>query len=127
MSSIEIPSNTPATFANASVGFFSTSKQILLQLDNLKHITLEVITAVTMKNVVWDVAPCKSCVNLLQSPAHAGSSLADFSTLKIEAIYSPETSVHTKSTRLHINLKYFSITFFQNPSNSSTFRHLIVR
>jgi hypothetical protein len=77
-----------------------------------------------MKNVVfWDVAPCKSCVNRrfggtyrlnlqgrkirerggsLQPPVHAGSSLADFSILKIEAIRSPETSVHTRSTRRHI-------------------------
>jgi hypothetical protein len=38
----------------------------------------------------------------LQSPAHAGSSLADFSTLKMEAIRSFETSVHTRSTRRHI-------------------------
>jgi hypothetical protein len=34
--------------------------------------------------------------------AHAGSSLADFSTLKMEAIYSSETSVQTRSTRRHI-------------------------
>jgi hypothetical protein len=38
----------------------------------------------------------------LQPPAHADSSLADFSTLKIEAVLSSETSVHTRSTRLHI-------------------------
>jgi hypothetical protein len=38
----------------------------------------------------------------LQPPAHAGSSLADFSTLKMEAIRSSETSVHTRSTRRHI-------------------------
>jgi hypothetical protein len=81
-----------------------------------------------MKNVVvWDVAPCRSCVNrrfggtyrlhlqgrkirergtsvnrCLQPPAHAGSSLADFSTLKMEAIHSSETSVHTRSARRHI-------------------------
>jgi hypothetical protein len=35
------------------------------------------------------------------SPAHAGSPLADFSTLKMEAIRSSETS-HTRSTRRHI-------------------------
>jgi hypothetical protein len=35
----------------------------------------------------------------LQPPAHAGSSLADFSTPKMEAIRSSETSVHTRSTR----------------------------
>jgi hypothetical protein len=39
----------------------------------------------------------------MQPPAHAGSSLADFSTLKMEAILSSETSVHTRSrTRHHI-------------------------
>jgi hypothetical protein len=80
-----------------------------------------------MKNAVfWDVVPCRSCVNRrfggtyrhhfqgikirvrrisvsrLQPPAHAGSSHADFSTLKIEAISSSETSVHTRPTRRHI-------------------------
>jgi hypothetical protein len=35
-------------------------------------------------------------------PAQAGSSLADFSTLKIEAILSSETSVHTRTTRRRI-------------------------
>jgi hypothetical protein len=39
---------------------------------------------------------------LLQLPAHAGSSLADFYTLKMETIRSSETSVHTRSTRRHI-------------------------
>jgi hypothetical protein len=38
----------------------------------------------------------------LQPPAHAGTSLADFSTLKMEAIRSSETSVYTISTRCHI-------------------------
>jgi hypothetical protein len=38
----------------------------------------------------------------MQTPAQAGSSLADFSTLKMEAIRSSETSVHTRSTRRHI-------------------------
>jgi hypothetical protein len=38
----------------------------------------------------------------LQPPAHDGSSLAEFSTLKMEAIRSSETSVHTKSTRRRI-------------------------
>jgi hypothetical protein len=38
-----------------------------------------------MKNIVfWDVAP----------PVHAVSSLAEFSTLKMEAIHSFETSIH---------------------------------
>jgi hypothetical protein len=38
----------------------------------------------------------------LQQPAHAGSSLADFSTLKMEAMRFSGTSVHTRSTRRHI-------------------------
>jgi hypothetical protein len=71
------------------------------------------------ETVFWDVVPCRSCVNRsfggnyhlhlhdikirrLQPPAHAGSSLADFSTLKMEAICSSETSVYTRFTRLHI-------------------------
>jgi hypothetical protein len=76
------------------------------------------------KNAVfWDVVPCRSCVNRrfegmyilhlegrkirergssLQPPAHACSSLADFSNLKMEAIGSSESSVHTRSTRCHI-------------------------
>jgi hypothetical protein len=38
----------------------------------------------------------------LQPPAHAGSSLADFCILKMEAIRSSETSVHTRYTWRHI-------------------------
>jgi hypothetical protein len=38
----------------------------------------------------------------LQTPAHAGYSLSDFFTLKIEAIRSSETLVHTRSTWRHI-------------------------
>jgi hypothetical protein len=38
----------------------------------------------------------------LKPPAHAGSPLSDFSTLKMEAILSSETSVNTRSTQLHI-------------------------
>jgi hypothetical protein len=38
----------------------------------------------------------------LQPPAHACSSLAEFSTLKMEAIRSSEISVYTRSTRRHI-------------------------
>jgi hypothetical protein len=83
-----------------------------------------------MKNAVfWDVAPCRSCVNrrfggmyrlhlqgkkirergtsvkrcsLQTTSVHAGSSLADFSTLMMEEIHSSETSVYTISTRRHI-------------------------
>jgi hypothetical protein len=38
----------------------------------------------------------------MQPHAHAGSSLTDFSTMKMEAIFSSETSVQTISTRPHI-------------------------
>jgi hypothetical protein len=72
-------------------------------LRNIRDVGFEVLTAVTMKNAAfWDVAPCRSCEMLL--PAHAGcSSLADFSTLKMEALHSSETSVHfTEFTRHHI-------------------------
>jgi hypothetical protein len=51
-----------------------------------------------MKNVVfWDVTLCS-----MQSSADAGSPLADFSTLKMEAIRSSETSVNPGSTQHHI-------------------------
>jgi hypothetical protein len=50
-----------------------------------------------MKNAVfWDVAPCRSCS--LQPPAHAGSSLTDFSTLKMDTIRFSETSAHIRDT-----------------------------
>jgi hypothetical protein len=59
----------------------------------MKQVRFEVFTAVTMKNAVfWDMA----------LPAHAGPSLAEFSTLKMGAIYFSETSVDTRSTRRHI-------------------------
>jgi hypothetical protein len=82
---------------------------------------------VTMKNAVfWDVAPCRSCVTgrfggtyglhlhgrkireretsvrRWMQISHAGFSLADFCSMKMEAIRSSETSVHTRSTRRHI-------------------------
>jgi hypothetical protein len=38
-------------------------------------------------------------VSSLQPPDHAGSLLGEFSTLKMEAIRSSETSVYTISTR----------------------------
>jgi hypothetical protein len=75
-----------------------------------KYVRFEVFTAVTIKNaIIWDVAPCRFCVNRrfggtyrlhlqgcrLQPPAHAISSLADFSTMKMEVIRFSETSVHT--------------------------------
>jgi hypothetical protein len=88
----------------------------------LSNIRFEVFTAVTMKNaVLWDVAPCRYCVNRRFGKTYClhllgrkirgrGTSLsrwlqtatADFSTQKMEAICSSETSVHTRSTRHHI-------------------------
>jgi hypothetical protein len=60
---------------------FSSQKTCLHT--NIYVVTFKVFTAVTMKN-------------------EPGSSLADFSTLNMEAICSSETSVHTRSTRRHI-------------------------
>jgi hypothetical protein len=63
--------------------------------------------------------------------AHAISLLADFSTLKMEAIISSKTSVHTRSTRRHIpedgiihshrreNLKSYIRFFFIELEHSS--------
>jgi hypothetical protein len=62
---------------------------------SLIYVRFEVFTAVTVKNVVfWGVA--------LHTPADAGSPFADFSTLKMEAIRSSETSVNPGSTQRHI-------------------------
>jgi hypothetical protein len=47
------------------------------------------------------IVGCFQLALSLQPPAHTGSSLADFSILKMEAIRYSETSVHT-STRRHI-------------------------
>jgi hypothetical protein len=89
-----------------------------------EHVRCEVFTAVTMKNVVfWDVASCRSCVNR--------SSLADFSTLKMEAIRSSETSIHARSTRRHIpedDILYkeyvLCVQFLSNTSISSHGRRM---
>jgi hypothetical protein len=54
-------------------------------------------------------------VHRLQPTSQAGSSLADFSTLKMEAICSSETSIHTRSTRCHIpedGILYLSLFTF---------------
>jgi hypothetical protein len=102
-------------------------KKVPSQKMKERNVRCVVFTAVTMMDAVfWDAVPCRSCVNRrfgrtyrlnlqcrkicergtsvnkLQPPAHAGSSLAGFSTLKMEAICSSETSVHTRSTRRHI-------------------------
>jgi hypothetical protein len=51
-------------------------------------------------------------------PAHAGSSLPDFSTVKMETIRSSETSVYTSSIRRHIPedgiLQHFILLYFSD-------------
>jgi hypothetical protein len=49
-------------------------------------------------------------VGSLQPPAQAGSSLADFSTLKMEAIRSSKTSVHKIYTAPHRRRRHSSVT-----------------
>jgi hypothetical protein len=84
-----------------------------------------------MKNAVfWDVAPCRSCVNrrfggtYRQVPsAHAGSSFADFSTLKMEATRSSDSSVNNKIyTAPHPRRRHFSnfvlVSYKINPSRT---------
>jgi hypothetical protein len=84
-------------------------KQILVRLPSAKFyvnsVRFEVLTAVTVKNDVFsDVTPGRSCVkrrfcgHLLTMFSRSRI----FSTLKIEAIRSSETSDHTRSTRRHI-------------------------
>jgi hypothetical protein len=60
-----------------------------------------------MKNAFfWDVAPCRSCVNLLIGETYRlhlqgrkirerGTSVSRWLTLEMEVIHSSETSVHT--------------------------------
>jgi hypothetical protein len=65
--------------------------------DGRKKKRFVVFTAVIMKNVsFWDVTLCRSCVCSRCILAR------DFSTLKIVAIRSSETLVHTRSTQQHI-------------------------
>jgi hypothetical protein len=73
----------------------------------------------------------------LQQPAHAGSSLTDFSTLKMEAIRYSETSVRTRSTwrnipengilhsHRHENLKSYIITMLLLVTNSYHFQRYV--
>jgi hypothetical protein len=91
---------------------------------------------------------CRSCVNWyfgrtyhlhLQPPAHAGSSLADFYTLKMEAICSSKTSVNTRSTWCHIqengilhshrceNFKSYNILSFINSTHLSKMGWRVVK
>jgi hypothetical protein len=64
-------------------------------------------TAFLTNAIFWDVALCRSPVNrrfgvTYRLHLQAGSSLADFYTLKMESIHFSETSVHTRSTQRHI-------------------------
>jgi hypothetical protein len=66
-------------------------------------------------------------LNKQEPPTHVGSSLADFSTLKMEAIRSSEWSIHIRPTRRHIpedgilhshrreNLKYYEHNKYSEP------------
>jgi hypothetical protein len=105
---------------------------------------------VTMKNVVfWDVALCRYWVNRRfggtyrlhlqgrkssrEEPASAGGSqLANFSTLKMEAIRSSETSVNAGCTQRHIaeddillNFKMFN-TILQYLGQTNKFKNVPV-
>jgi hypothetical protein len=66
------------------------------------------------KRYITGYATVYKAMSRLQPPAHAGSSLAGFSTLRMEAIRSSETSVHTRSTRRHIpedGILHYNIPF----------------
>jgi hypothetical protein len=106
--------------------FWHTSVLGAFVPDFIQGVRFEVFTVVTMKNAVfWDVAPCRSCGNQhfggayrlhLQGrksheqgtsvsgwlQTHAGFSLTDIPAVKMEAICSSETSIHTRSTWRHI-------------------------
>jgi hypothetical protein len=56
----------------------------------------------TVHHLFIDFKKDYDSVRSLLPPAHTGSSLMDFSILKMEAIRSSKTSVHTRSTRYHI-------------------------
>jgi hypothetical protein len=90
--------------APSALGFLGSEgfKSVDITQSNLptEHhcVRLGVLRAVTMKTAVfWDVVACR-----LQPSAHAGSLLADFSNLTMEATPSSEMAVHTRSTWHHI-------------------------
>jgi hypothetical protein len=53
-------------------------------------------------DLVWTDVSDERIASIFSSLLTSGSSQADFPTLKMEAVGSSETSVHTKSTRRHI-------------------------
>jgi hypothetical protein len=50
----------------------------------------------------------------LQPSTHAGSSLVDFSTMKMEALRSSETSIHTRTRRHHMPENNILHSHFEN-------------
>jgi hypothetical protein len=84
-----------------------------------------------MKNAVfWDVAPYRYCVNR-QSPARVGSSLVDFSILKMEVYVLPkrrftrdihgDTSQKTEFFKIVHSSQFFSEIHSTPRSNSSKY------
>jgi hypothetical protein len=57
------------------------------------------------------IAGCFRLLLSLQPPADAGSPLANFSTLKLEAIRSPETSVDKYVRSIHFKFHLFEIDY----------------
>jgi hypothetical protein len=57
------------------------------------------------ENELREIRICNENISTMKQvpSAHAGSSLADFSTLKMEAMRSSEMSVNTRSTLRHIS------------------------
>jgi hypothetical protein len=53
-------------------------------------------------DLVWTDVSEELITSIFRVEIHAGSSLLDFSTLKMEAIRSSETSFHIRSTQRHI-------------------------
>jgi hypothetical protein len=82
-----------------------------------------------MKNAVfWDVAPCRYSVSRHFGETYRlhlqGSSLAVFSTFKMKATRSSETSVHTRSTWGHIPQNGILRRLYVQPKYQLTFTRL---
>jgi hypothetical protein len=91
--------DTFRSLKNQHFGDCSKVKQVNKKKYCLNLVRFEVFAALTMKNAVfWDVAPCIACVDRRFGGTYRVSS----SNLKMEAIYSSETSVNTIYTRRHI-------------------------
>jgi hypothetical protein len=105
------------------------------QTDCFFLVGFEVFMAATMKNAVfWDVAPCGFIINRrfggtfrLQHPSNILLRVI-FSTLKMEATRSSETSVYIKPTQRHFPeeciihiLFFFLIRFRKIPPETEQF------